>query len=111
MLLWLTVLLVPPRRTRLAELVRTIGLEVDVGTKVTCLVTPRATPSLCGDGPKLLIVPLPDITTLFVSMLSSGGEIATVDATGRVTVGESPSAHVHGTIGIFTEPAEQYRTE
>src|ERR1700746_3005318 len=85
-----------PSSARVALLFRTI--EPPDGWNVTCLVTAQLTPSDCDGGPNELIVPLPEMTTLFVSTESSGGAIATVVATGNVTAGESPSAHSHGTM-------------
>jgi hypothetical protein len=104
MLLWLIVRLMPPSSASAGPSCRTMGLVLDVGSNVICLVTLTDEPStgLIGDGPREVMVPLPVTTTLLVSTLSSGGEIATVDAHGSVTLGASPSAHSQGTIGIST---------
>ena len=103
MLLWLTVRDVPPSKMSFAPFCRTMGLDVLVGRKVTCLVTPSVVPStsLIGDGPNDVIVPLPVIMTELVSTLLSAGESATVAAHGNVTLGASPCAHCHGRIATL----------
>jgi hypothetical protein len=79
----------PPSRIKVFPLFRRIGLPDVSGTHVTCFVIPHAGPL-----PKEVTVPLPDTVILLVSTLSSGGEIATVAATFKVTDGESPNAQL-----------------
>jgi hypothetical protein len=100
----LIVRLTPPSSASAEPFCRTMGLALDVGSNVICLVTPTDEPStgLIGDGPSEVMVPFPVTMTLLVSTLLSGGEIATVAAHGSVTLGASPSAHSHGIIGIST---------
>jgi hypothetical protein len=75
MLLWLTVRDVPPSRMSFAPFCRAMGLDVLVGRKVTCLVTPNVEPVTGSDGggPNDVIVPLPLMLTWLVSTLLSGG--------------------------------------